>query len=175
MPNTAKCFTYRFRGFARELRTEVLFSIPDGTKGEKFVAIRDTGATNTCISSRIVETLELTAVWFSQINTAGWVRETEDYYIDIWLPNGVVVKNVRVTKADLAGWDALIWMDIIWLWDFAISKDKDSNMLFSFIIPSQGEIDFVSQITKEHNRERLNIQEQQRKNWHNNRKKNKRK
>ena len=174
MPNNAKCFTCRFRWFARELKTEVAFSGIWAISREKFIAIWDTGATNTCISAKIAEKLNLTPVGYSKIYTAWGERNTEDYYVDIVLPNGVLVQHVRTTKADLSGGDALIWMDIIGLGDFAISKDKNGNMIFSFIIPSQWEIDFVAQVHKENLNEHLTNQELQRKRGHNNRKKKKR-
>ena len=66
----------------------------------------------------------------------------ETYLVNIYLPNGVAISNVHVTKAELIGADILIGMDIINQSDFAVTN-FNGNTMFSFRMPSKAHIDFV--------------------------------
>jgi hypothetical protein len=71
--------------------------------------------------------------------------QTSTYLVDIGLPNGILIPDVRVTEAaNLGNYDLLIGMDIITLGDFAITNGL-GNTWFSFRIPPDGiQIDYVA-------------------------------
>ena len=66
--------------------------------------------------------------------------ETEEYAIDLVLPNGVRYSSVRVIRTEGPD-DVTIGMDIIAMMDFAITH-PDGGTLFSFQIPPSTSIDF---------------------------------
>ena len=71
--------------------------------------------------------------------------QSNTYMVDIGLPNGILIADVRVTEAaNLGNYDLLIGMDIITLGDFAITNGL-GNTWFSFRIPPDGiQIDYVA-------------------------------
>jgi hypothetical protein len=91
----------------------------------------------------VVDALHLQAISYQKCQTPSGVYDAECYYIDIWLPNKVVIKKILVTKAQelFCGFDILIGMDIITFGDFAVSNFNKKTS-FSFRIPSEAEIDF---------------------------------
>ena len=99
------------------------------------------GATNSCISERIANQLDLDAVGYVRMNTAAGTFDTKRYVVDIVLPNKIVVRKVQVTEAVLNNWDVIIGMDIICLEDFAISNYQGKTR-FSFRIPSIQDVDY---------------------------------
>lgn len=110
----------------------------------KWTAVWDTGATNSCVSDTIVSRLGLIPIGITQMSTANGTRQANIYYVDITLPNGVVISKIPVSGIDLgdSSCDLLLGMDIICLSDFAISN-VDHETLFSFRIPSLEAIDYV--------------------------------
>jgi hypothetical protein len=79
------------------------------------------------------------------VHTASGQRTTSVYFVSVFLPNKVVLPQLRVTEGDLPGdTDVLIGMDIIGQGDFAVTN-KDGKTVFSFRIPSLDRIDFVKQ------------------------------
>jgi hypothetical protein len=55
MDRYAKSFTVKFKGQVKELTTMVDISYPSDIQSQRFVAIRDTGATNSCITQNIID------------------------------------------------------------------------------------------------------------------------
>lgn len=107
--------------------------------------IWDTGDSKSCINKDIVNHLHLIPVGKIQISTAGGLVDTSTYLVDIGLPNGVLVRDVLVSCADLGrNLDVLIGMDIITLGDFAITN-VNGRTTFSFRIPSIATIDFTNE------------------------------
>jgi len=108
-------------------------------------AIWDTGATNTAVSSNVVGQLGLIPTGVVTAQDANNAYQTNTYLIDIGLPNGILIPDVRVTEAsNLGNYDLLIGMDIITLGDFAITNGI-GNTWFSFRIPPDGiQIDYVA-------------------------------
>lgn len=105
----------------------------------------DTGASKSSITQRIVDDLQLIPVGSTNISTANGIVTVNTYFVDIWLPNHVTVKNVLVSCADLGDdIDVLIGMDIIRHGDFAITN-TDKSTTFSFRTPSIQEIDYVKE------------------------------
>ena len=108
-------------------------------------AIWDTGATNTVISRNLVGQLGLIPTGVITAQDANNSYQTSTYLVDIALPNGILIPDVRVTEAaNLGNYDLLIGMDIITLGDFAITNGL-GNTWFSFRIPPDGiQIDYVA-------------------------------
>lgn len=119
-------------------------------KNTKGVSLWDTGATNTCISPKIVRELGLVVTGKTLMYGSTSARETNTYLVDLYLPNHVRVTDVRALEADLEsqGIDVLVGMDIINLGDFAVSN-YGGKTSFTFCIPSRKTIDFVKQIETE--------------------------
>jgi predicted aspartyl protease len=115
---------------------------------DEFVAIWDTGATASAISQRVVDALGLTLERFTQVWTAGgMLQKVPVYYVDIRLPNRVIFRSVRVTRAILDTCDLLIGMDIIGAGDFAVTN-LDGKTTFSYRHPSAEQIDFTGRLPK---------------------------
>ncbi|MCU0782769.1 MAG: retroviral-like aspartic protease family protein [Verrucomicrobia bacterium] len=109
----------------------------------QFDAIWDTGATNSVISQKVVDACGLKPIGMAIVHTGNGSRNSEVYFVNIILPNGVRCSNVRVTKGDMAqDTHLLIGMDIIGVGDFAVTH-KDGKTCFSFRCPSTERIDFV--------------------------------
>ncbi len=142
-------FTCRYTSIVREVNTQVAFSaasrflrpdeLPTPTACR---AIWDTGAVGSVISKRLADAIGIFPISTVNVTHVGGTSVGVPLYlVDVFLPNGVRVVNVRVHEAELDGFDALIGMDIITLGDFAISN-VDGKTTFSFRIPSRAEIDF---------------------------------
>ena len=108
-------------------------------------AIWDTGATNTAISRNLVGQLGLIPTGVVTAQDANNSYQSNTYMVDIGLPNGILIADVRVTEAaNLGNYDLLIGMDIITLGDFAITNGL-GNTWFSLRIPPDGiQIDYVA-------------------------------
>lgn len=113
------------------------------TSEEKgFEAIWDTGASMTAISRRVADSLSLTSGRTITVNTIAGRVEKRVYNVDIMLPGGIAIPNVKVNEGDMAGVDVLIGMDVISLGSFAISN-HNGKTIFSFEVPSRFAIDFT--------------------------------
>lgn len=150
MPQEHHAFTIRYSGLTREIFTEALIAVPRifpdlDHEPTNILAIWDTGATSSSITQKMVEKLNLPPI--SQVKVQGVHDEktVNVYIIDIYLPNKVIIPQVRVSEASGLGpgnYDLLIGMDIISLGDFAITNCNQKTTM-SFRIPSHKEIDFV--------------------------------
>lgn len=161
-PIEYKCFTTRYHGIGNVLINDVFVinSIqnpinlePNGQKNVNlnefisFKAIWDTGATQTCITRRVVDLLNLPQIGVCTMNTAGGVYNTSKHIVDLILPNRVAFQQVVVPAADIMGADVLIGMDIIGSGDFAVTC-HDGKTAFSYRHPSHEEIDFTKPFGK---------------------------
>lgn len=143
-------FTLKSTGIMNMLKTDTLVlsnvrnnSIPYTPK--LWRGLWDTGASKSSITKRIVDDLNLVPVGNTNIGTANGVVTVNTYFVDFGLPNGVTVKNVLVSCADLGDdIDILIGMDIIRHGDFAITNTNNKTT-FSFRTPSIQEIDYVKE------------------------------
>lgn len=149
-PTTA--FTTKADGYLRELSNEIFISPGEITLGSgqqpnpiKAKAVWDTGATNTCINTRIAKTLNLIPVSKTRISSVNSEEVVNVYIVDIYLPNKVVIHNVQVSEPSaLNSCDILIGMDIIRLGDFSITN-ADGKTWFSFRMPpAKKHIDYIS-------------------------------
>lgn len=110
----------------------------------EFSALWDTGATNTVISKKVVQDLNLKSVGKVPMNHADGQTLVDRYIINIMLPNGVGYRMVSVLCSGLQGTDMLIGMDIIGSGDFSITN-VNGKTVFSFRIPSVSEVDYVKE------------------------------
>lgn len=110
----------------------------------------DTGATNTCISKRVVEELGLIPIGIEQIHTPSGEDWVNSYLVDIILRNNVTVKSIKVNDSAIGGQgiDMLIGMDIIRYGDLSITN-VNNKTVFSFRIPSIQAVDYVEEINSQ--------------------------
>ena len=141
-----KAFTSYGFGLLNVLKNEVEISAvgeASQTK-KKFTTVWDTGATATVITERVVREcglLQTGITWIVGVN--GEREKAATYLVDVWLPHGVRVRNVKVALMKLtSNEDVLIGMDIIALGDFAVSSYQGRTS-FSFRTPSIKRIDFL--------------------------------
>jgi hypothetical protein len=107
-----------------------------------FVAMWDTGATNTVISDSVVRRCSLTPTGVIRVRSVDHSALAEMYDVNVVLPNLVHVPNLVVTRGDFSDIDVIVGMDIIGLGDFAVTNFGGVTK-FSFRVPSQRHIDFV--------------------------------
>ena len=99
-------FTKEEKGLINVLRTQISIIIdkkinPNYTKIEdKYDAIWDTGATNTVISEKLAQELNLTPIGKVNVSTAGGIIEVNKYILGLKLPNNLHIKNVMVTAVN---------------------------------------------------------------------------
>jgi hypothetical protein len=108
----------------------------------EFAGLWDTGATMTCISSRVVRQLDIKHVGFAKMIHANGDSRVCKHLVNIGLPNGVGFYSVSVLECELNGIDVLVGMDIISMGDFSITN-TGGKTVFSFRFPSLQRIDFV--------------------------------
>jgi hypothetical protein len=118
---------------------------------KQYNALWDTGATNSVVTSKVVEDLGLIPIGFTKVNHAGGTNNVPVYLVNIALPNKIIIPNIRVSQcADQAGrFDIIIGMDIISLGDFSISGQGNRRMV-SFCLPSMITLDYVD-LANQHN------------------------
>ena len=144
-------FTTRYAGIAPALITRCAVSAswdPLEDKPEP-VAVRyqclwDTGATISAITKRVATDLGLPTEALIPIQHAGGVSDNvPQHYVNLQLPNNVVVVGRPVAQLPLTNYDVIVGMDIISLGDFAVSN-FNGKTTFTFRIPSVEEFDFVA-------------------------------
>lgn len=139
-----RAFTQSANGILNTLTTPVVVVNPtDDTKGIKCNAVWDTGATKTCVTSRIAKLCELPFISKATVSTASGDSVTSVYLASIFTPAGVRFTGVTVCEAILTGEDVLIGMDIICTGDFVVTN-HEKKTVFSFRTPSEGKVDFVN-------------------------------
>lgn len=131
-------------GIQRRLLTPV--SVSNNGKSMSVTALWDTGATGTCISYDVVNSLGLIATGKQNIRTPSGGSTSNTYLVTITLPNNVMIPNVVVFDSEIGnqGIGMLIGMDIITKGDLAVSN-HDGCTVFSFRIPSCKVTDYVEQ------------------------------
>ncbi len=139
-------FTLRANGITNQIKTDVKICDSYGTQKSVTVkAIWDTGASGTCISKKVANSLGLVPVGMSSHNTAAGTIDCYDYIVDIILPNQVCIQKVRVS--DFLGGpdlDVLVGMDIICAGDFSITNANGISVVSFRIPPDAFHIDYVA-------------------------------
>ena len=141
-----RAFTATASAIAAVLQSDCWVGVPGKKPQQRFIAIWDTGATHSAITQKVVDQCELKPTGRVLMNHAGneeRAEETDQYVVNLALPNKVIVEAVEVSRGGFVGGDVLIGMDIITLGDFAITNTKERTK-FTFQVPSQTEIDFVN-------------------------------
>jgi predicted aspartyl protease len=107
-------------------------------------ALVDTGASNTCISKRLADRLDLEVIGNGMMDTAGGLCETNQYYIDLLMRNNISFANIRAIEFFSAKmFDILIGMDILTLGDLAITNANHQTVISFRVPPDTKHIDFV--------------------------------
>ena len=140
-------FTITADGYPNVLLSECDIEPAGSTQGQRntFQAIWDTGATHSSITQEVVDKCGLRPIARTKVFHAGVSDdpdETDVYFVNIGLPNLVLVREVKVSRLGFAGGDVLIGMNVINMGDFAITHANDQTK-FTFQIPPQADIDFV--------------------------------
>ena len=127
-------FRLEYNHIPIELKTKVIIKNKFGLEKE-YDAIWDTGSTNTAITHKVYNELNLKPIDSSKVRGVNSGIHTVDIVlIDITLVNKVNITDVRAGVCDIGGCDMLIGMDIIKFRDLAISN-KNNRTIFSFAIP----------------------------------------
>lgn len=144
-----KSFTIEYNNIARALISPIGITeafdpqkVPKSKKPvlEKTQAIWDTGATNSVISEKLVQKLNLKPTGQTTTRGVNSSQIVNTYLINVTLPNSVSFTGVRVSEGKL-DFGILIGMDIITVGDFAVSNQGKTVMTFR--LPSKGRIDFA--------------------------------
>lgn len=140
-----KAFVVRSDCIRNCLKANVTISCGDKTM--EVPALWDTGATNSCISMDVVESLELIETGKIEMSTPSGKDIVNTYLVDVLLPNNVPVKDLMVcdSKIGSQGIGMLVGMDIISKGDFCVSN-YNGKTVFSFRMPSDSMMDFVGGI-----------------------------
>ena len=127
----------------------------------QFLALWDTGATNSAITENVVNTIGLAPIGFANSNHAqGVTPNVPKYLINLSLPPQVVISGLEVSRVELMdNVDVLIGMDIINLGDLTVSN-YEGKTVFSFRIPSQGRTDYVVSVNAQNARSNAMSREQ---------------
>ena len=108
-----------------------------------FVAIWDTGATNSVITQAVVDACGLLPTGMTKVSDVRGDTQAETYLVNIGCPPNMLFYGARATKGKLTGnADVLIGMNIINKGDFAVTHPKGVTQ-FTFRIPSGADINFV--------------------------------
>lgn len=137
----AKAFTLKYDTITTKIITEI--ELVNGDKRMCGKGQWDTGATSSCISKQVAETLELTATGFINISTPSGQSVVPTYMITVNLPERVSFNEWQVCESEIGkqGIDMLIGMDIISKSNFSISNYQGKTV-FSCVFPSFNSIDF---------------------------------
>lgn len=135
-------FRIDYEGITSTLITDIHVAVPSenepGAEAPfvKVQGIWDTGATGTVITPTLVKKLGLESTGAAEVFGVNSVEIADTYYLDIILPNRVLIQMVRVLECEINSGDCemLIGMDLIQMGDFAISNGNNKTV-FTFCIP----------------------------------------
>lgn len=147
IPIKGQAFSFLYPGLTPMLLTDITMRSSLSNSSASVKALWDTGATNSCISKEIAQSMGLVPTGFRNIHTPSGECQCPTYLVNVLLPNEVEIQDVVVCGTEIRkqGFDMLVGMDIILLGDFVVTN-KDKQTLFSFCYPAQSRIDYVKQI-----------------------------
>lgn len=135
--------TTRHNGRARELHSPVSIVAVGEKQLKNFDGLWDTGATNTVITQKVVDDLNLKPIGMTQAFTPQGSHNTPTYLVDlVFRDSKIKFSSIRVTLGQLSNCEVLIGMDIIGYGDFAVTNNNGLTVV-SFRAPSSHEIDYV--------------------------------
>lgn len=141
-----RAFTVSYNGLTRELITDIILFDSNINPIKEVKALWDTGANSTCLRADIANQLNLPIISYTTMQTANNIADNVPlYYLNIGLPNKIVINNVLVPGANLCSTEMIIGMDIIGLGQFVISN-YNNKTTFSFVVPSICATDYVKEI-----------------------------
>lgn len=147
--SAVSAFTITSPCIRNQLRSDVIVApLQDKGVHKKRIAVWDTGAMKTTVSKEVAAELGLEVVSYRNVSTPNGNSQAACYYVDIVLPNKVVVSKVLVLEGTLCGFDVLVGMDIIGLGDFAVTNFNQQTA-FTFRIPSLMKFDFCKKSYRE--------------------------
>ena len=140
-----KSFTVKADRLLRILSSEVQVSesfdpaegVPEPLKICVLNAFWDTGATESVITQRVIDSCGLKPVRSANVHGVHGMQKTEIYMVNMYLPNQVGFFKVPVFKGHhrRGGWDLLLGMDILATGDFSV-KNVGGKTEWSFSVPS---------------------------------------
>ena len=141
-----RAYTQTYGCLTNKIITNVIV-FTDESKQENVPAQWDTGASATTISLALAQKMGLVSIGKAKMGTPAGVRIADLYLVNLKLPNGMIVSNIKVADSEihLQGIDILIGMDVICRGDFVITNVKNKTV-FSFVTPSLKKIDYVEAI-----------------------------
>jgi hypothetical protein len=143
-PHGGYCFTITYPNISPTLYSDVsLESAIAPNMKLPIKALWDTGASGSLIRPEIAIRLNLQPIGKVLMSTpTGKDIPSNVYFVNLYLPNQVLIPKMRVAEGIPNNCDMLIGMDVICLSDFAVTNCK-GRTVFSFRMPSMEEIDFV--------------------------------
>lgn len=112
-------------------------------------ALWDTGASNSVLSTTLVQSLGVPPVGTRQVHHGDGTSTRNEYIVNLYLPNKVCIAGVLATEfpASHNQFSVLIGMDVICLGDFSITNVGGQTWM-SFRTPSCVAIDYVVEANK---------------------------
>jgi hypothetical protein len=148
-------FTSKYNGIAWSIVTPVDVDIPfdptqlGGAPEPTWYSVRgiwDTGATNSVITSKVIQARDLKPIGIVEVGTPNGKSNANTYLVNFRMPNHVGFVGIRVTEGKLEDVDVLVGMDIINKGDMSITN-KDGQTWMTYQIPATHRTDFVDEIT----------------------------
>ena len=137
-------FTSSYDKLSNVLKNKIeIAQVGSSFSAQEWVALWDTGATNSVITQKVVDALGLQPVGQVPCSTPQGSYNAWVYYIDVKLPSSVIIPKLQVTLGQPFGCDILVGMDIIGRGDFAVSN-FEGRTIFTFRTPSLMTFDFVN-------------------------------
>jgi predicted aspartyl protease len=128
-------FKHDYDWLSRQLLSNIeIVSLENQSKRGVYIGVWDTGAAHTMITPKILSDLELTTVDTVTVHGVNSSAQAPIVLINLILPNGIQVNEVRAIVSKIEGVDLLIGMDLIQMGDFSISN-HDGKTVFTFAIP----------------------------------------
>ena len=110
-------------------------------------ALWDTGASNSVITSALAKRIGLIPISKAHVVHGGGTSVQNVYLVNIFLPNQVFLRGVRVTEChdNVGNFGVIIGMDVITKGDFSLTN-VGGKSCFSFRIPSIARIDYQEEM-----------------------------
>lgn len=98
-------------------------------------ALWDTGANRSMISEDLATTMGLIPFRHINSHSTNGISRKPVYQVAIMLPNGAGLPKLNVIEGHFDGHDIIIGMDIISLHDFALTHNRDGELILSIVFP----------------------------------------